>query len=164
MGVIIVLMSLWLGASCLYAYDLMGKDLDEAREKFSDTYFDRYKLLIERMFTPINSGRRLQGNAVERLLEFRDEMREVEIPVDGMLYYADAPTGHVNSKEGHTIDEKSKLFADRLQDRLAWLKNFIGVVKYVQEKNLKLVYHNHFDSDCAALSGVLCVLFVFIAW
>ena len=29
---------------------------------------------------------------------------------------------------------------------------------------LQLVHHGHFDSDCAASLGVLCVLVIFIAW
>ena len=33
-----------------------------------------------------------------------------------------------------------------------------------REKSLQLVYHDYFDSDCAAVSGVLCALFIFIAW
>jgi hypothetical protein len=32
------------------------------------------------------------------------------------------------------------------------------------KKSLHLVHHDHFGSDCTAWSGVLCVLFVFIAW
>jgi hypothetical protein len=31
-------------------------------------------------------------------------------------------------------------------------------------KNLQLVHYNQFGADCAALSGVLCILLIFMAW
>ena len=32
------------------------------------------------------------------------------------------------------------------------------------KKSLQLIHHYHFDSDCAALSGVLCIMVLFISW
>ena len=46
------------------------------------------------------------------------------------------------------------VLGDRLEDRRTVRST----------KSLQLVHHGHFGSDCTAWSGVLCVLFVFIAW
>ena len=129
LGILIILMLLWVGAACLYAYDRSGQAEMDAQRRLNDSCLQKYETLNGRMFQAVTKDKRPNNDSA-----INEDFREVEEPVDGMLYFdtkdQSLSARNRNAKTGlRTIDNKMKQFDLQLQDKKRALKNFLGALK-----------------------------------
>ena len=110
LGILIILMLLWVGAACLYAYDRSGQAEMDAQRRLNDSCLQKYETLNGRMFQAVTKDKRPNNDSA-----INEDFREVEEPVDGMLYFdtkdQSLSARNRNAKTGlRTIDNKMKQF------------------------------------------------------
>ena len=117
---------MWVCAGSLWVWDDFGRTQREAKERFSGANYDRYKLLEERMFPPIDSRRRMERKNF--VGEAKEELQRAEEPVHGMLYRV-GPDGQGGGARADILDEKANEFSALLEDQGKIGAKLISILK-----------------------------------
>ena len=130
-GILRIMFCLWLFAGSLYTYDMAGKRRDEAYEIFCDEVYEKFKVLKATMFDPLfhsNIRKRIENKSDYLSGGAAEELREAEIPSEGMLYSEEPKCGEAVPIE-NSIDKKSTEFSKTLTTQTKVFSKVFGILK-----------------------------------